>query len=329
MKYYNRLSMSEREEISRYLALGYSLRGIGRALNRSASTISREVRSDHMSACSYRAVAAHRRARRLASMQRIQPKLEKNIKLRNYVLRCLTKKRWSPQQIAKSLALQYAKDMSMRVSSETIYAYLYARPRGLLKKRLIRFLRQRHKNRRIRRKDRKTTYPIQEYVSIDLRPPEVHARKVPGHWEGDLIMGAMNRSAIGTLVERTTRFTLLVKLKNKDATSVCQAFSRKLNRLPPEFKKTLTHDQGQEMAEHDLITQKTKIKVYLAHPHAPWERGTNENTNYLVRDFYPKGTNFLKISSRDLKKTQDLLNERPRKVLNWHCPKEVFNQMLR
>ena len=135
--------------------------------------------------------------------------------------------------------------------------------------------------------------------------------------------------AIGTLVERTTRFTLLVKLKNKDATSVCQAFSRKLNRLPPEFKKTLTHDQGQEMAEHDLITQKTKIKVYLAHPHAPWERGTNENTNYLVRDFYPKGTNFLKISSRDLKKTQDLLNERPRKVLNWHCPKEVFNQMLR
>lgn len=327
MGQYTRLSLTEREEISRCLILNYSIRQIGRTLNRSASTISREIRRVKMNPLSYRASIAHHHAHRMACIQRITPKLQSNDRLHRYVVKHL-KNRWSPQQIAKSLNFDYPNDMSMRVSHETIYAYLYVRARGSLKKRLIAFLRQRLKNRR-NHQSRKSTRPIQDYISIDLRPPEVNSRKVPGHWEGDLIMGAMNRSAIGTLVERTTRFTILVKLKDKDAASVCQAFARKLNRLPPEFKKTLTHDQGQEMVAHSLITQKTKIRVYLAHPHAPWERGTNENTNMLVRDFYPKGTDFTKISAARLKRTQDLLNGRPRKVLNWHKPVDVFNQLLR
>lgn len=328
MRQYTRLNISEREEISRHLALNDSIREIAQIFNRSASTISREIRRADMTLSSYRASAAHRDATQKALFQKKQPKLEVNPCLRTYVIKKL-RDRWSPKQIAKSLIFDYPNDMSMRVSAETIYAYLYVRPRGRLKRRLTAFLRQRHKNRRSHGKDRKSTNPIQDYISIDLRPPDVNSRKVPGHWEGDLIMGAMNRSAIGTLVERTTRFTILVKLKDKDSASICQAFARKLNQLPPEFKKTLTHDQGQEMVAHSLITQKTKIRVYLAHPHSPWERGTNENTNMLVRDFYPKGTDFSKISSKRLKRTQDLLNGRPRQVLNWHKPVEVFNQLLR
>ena len=328
MKKYTKLNMKEREEISRYLALNYSVRNIALMLNRYASTISREIRRTQMTKLTYRASTAHQHARRMASIQRKQPKLQVNSRLRDYVIKCL-EDRWSPEQIAKSLVFEYPNDMTMRVSHETIYTYLYVRSRGLLKKRLIAFLRRRHKNRRSRNKSRKRSNPIQNYISIDLRPPQVNSRKAPGHWEGDLIMGAMNRSAVGTIVERTTRFTILVKLKNKDSVSVCQAFAKELNRLPPEFKKTLTHDQGQEMVEHQLISQKTKIKVYLAHPHSPWERGTNENTNMLVRDFYPKGTDFSKISDKNLKKTQDLLNGRPRKVLNWHKPVNVFNKLLR
>jgi IS30 family transposase len=325
---YIRLTIIEREEISRNLTLNIPIRQIAQILNRSTSTISREIRRINMTQSSYRASVAHQDARRKASIPRKQPKLGGNSPLRTYVITKL-EEHWSPEQIAKSIISEYPDDMSMRISHETIYAYLYVRPRGLLKKRLIAFLRRRHKNRRSRDRNRKPTNPIQDYLSIDLRPPEVDMRKVPGHWEGDLIMGAMNRSALGTLVERTTRFTILVKLQEKDSASVCESFSRELNRLPPEFRKTLTHDQGQEMVEHQLITKKTKIKVYLAHPHSPWERGTNENTNMLVRDFYPKGTDFSKIAEEDLKKTQDLLNGRPRKVLNWHKPADVFNQLLR
>jgi IS30 family transposase len=328
MKQYNRLNMTEREEISRYLALNHSIRWIALALGRSASTVSREIRRVNMTKPTYRASKAHQNAQQMALIRKKPLKLETNDRLLNYVTHHL-QDHWSPEQIAKSLFFEYPNDMSMHISAETIYAYLYVRPRGLLKKRLVAFLRQRHKNRRSIGKKRKATNPIQDYISIDLRPPEVDARKVPGHWEGDLIMGAMNRSAIGTLVERTTRFTILVKLENKDSASVCQAFARHLNQLPPEFKKTLTHDQGQEMTEHALITQRTEVKVYLAHPHSPWERGTNENTNMLVRDYYPKGTDFSKITEEDLKKTQDSLNGRPRKVLNWHKPVEVFNELLR
>lgn len=188
-------------------------------------------------------------------------------------------------------------------------------------------MRRKHVNRRAR-KSRKKTAPIQDYLSIEERPAAVADRIVPGHWEGDLLMGAMNKSAIGTLVERTTRFTFLVKLENKDATTVRESFAKEFRHLPRELKRTLTYDQGQEMAEHKLFTKDTDITVFFAHPHSPWERGTNENTNALVRQFFSKGTDFNKISEERLKEVQEMLNDRPRKVHDFYTPNEVFYKLL-
>jgi IS30 family transposase len=165
-------------------------------------------------------------------------------------------------------------------------------------------------------------------ISIEERPKEVEDRTIPGHWEGDLIIGKGHQSALGTLVERTTRFVILVPLKAKDATTVRKAFARELKRLPKQVCKSMTYDQGTEMSEHKLFTKETKIKVYFAHPHSPWERGTNENTNMLIRDFFPKGTDFREVSRYKIKKVQELLNTRPRKVLNWKFPGDVFANIL-
>jgi len=217
--------------------------------------------------------------------------------------------------------------MNMQISHESIYNYLYVRPRSALKKEIISCLRRHHTNRRSK-KERQKSCPIQDYLSIDERPVEVADRIVPGHWEGDLVMGAMNKSAIGTLVERVTRLTFLVKLQGKDAESVRKAFAEEFNCLPAGLKKTLTYDQGQEMAQHKLFTKDTNITVYFAHPHSPWERGTNENTNDLVRQFFPKGTDFNKVSKEQLKKVQEQLNDRPRKVHNFYTPNEVFFKLL-
>jgi IS30 family transposase len=218
--------------------------------------------------------------------------------------------------------------MNMRVSHETIYAYLYVHPRGYLKRRMVKQLRRKHINRRVQNKNRQKSYPIQDYVSIDERPAEVNNRRIACHWEGDLIMGSLNKSAIGTLVERTTRLTLLVKLSKKDAASVCEAFTEKFNALPQKLKRSLTYDQGQEMANHKQFTENTKVKVYFAHPHAPWERGTSENTNMLIRDFFPRSKDLSKITNKKLQEVQELLNDRPRKVLNWYTPNEVFTKTV-
>ncbi len=183
-------------------------------------------------------------------------------------------------------------------------------------------------NRRIRNKSRQRCCPIQDYISIEERPPEVAERIIPGHWEGDLLMGRNNASSLGTLVERTTRMTFLVKLKDKDATAVREAFAREFKHLPKALKRSLTYDHGQEMAEHKLFTKSTRIDVYFAHPHSPWERGTNENTNDLIRQFFPKGTDFSKVSLSNIKRAQDMLNDRPRKTLNWLTPHEVFGKLL-
>ena len=166
-------------------------------------------------------------------------------------------------------------------------------------------------------------------ISIDQRPKEVEDRIIPGHWEGDLIIGKGHQSALGSLVERTTRFTLLVPLKNKDARTVRQAFARELKRLPRQLRQSMTYDQGSEMSEHRLFTKYTQVKVYFAHPHSPWERGTNENTNMLIRDFFPKGTDFNAVSRYKIKKVQELLNTRPRKVLNWEIPANAFAKILK
>jgi IS30 family transposase len=169
---------------------------------------------------------------------------------------------------------------------------------------------------------------IEDMLSIEERPQEVEDRIIPGHWEGDLIIGKNNRSALGTLVERTTRTTILIPVKNKEAEIVAKAFAKEVRKLPRQMKLTMTYDQGREMAKHKLFTNITGIKVYFAHPRSPWERGTNENTNGLIRQFFPKGTDFNKVSRYEVKKVQDLLNGRPRQVLDFRKPYEVFNQLI-
>jgi IS30 family transposase len=240
----------------------------------------------------------------------------------------LLAQRWSPEQIARGLPRRYPDDPTMRISHEAIYTYLYVLPRGALKREVVRMLRRRHRFRRPH-KLRRSSRPIQDLVSIDARPAEVTERTVPGHWEGDLLVGHANASALGTLVERTTRFTLLVPLASKDAGTVRRAFARELRTLPAQLRRSLTYDQGPEMREHRLFTEQTKMRVYFAHPHCPWERGTNENTNGLLRQFFPKGTRFNQLARRDIKQVQTLLNDRPRKVLNWHSPAHAFNHLLR
>ena len=326
MAQYRRMSLIEREELSRMFAAGSSLRAIGQALSRAPSTLSRELARQHASSVTYRAVSAHQRAQRWAHHPRKPRKLAVQPRLRTAVFSLLAQ-RWSPEQIARGLPQRYPHEPTMRISHEAIYTYLYVLPRGTFKRELVRALRRRHRFRRPR-KVRLTSRPIQDLISIDERPAEVADRTVPGHWEGDLLVGHANASALGTLVERTTRFTLLVPLKAKDAATVRQAFARELRTLPAQLRRSLTYDQGSEMREHRLFTKQTKMRVYFAHPHSPWERGTNENTNGLLRQFFPKGTRFTQLSRSEIKRVQVMLNDRPRKILNWHSPAHAFHQLL-
>ena len=326
MAQYHRLSLVEREELSRMLAAGSSLRAIGQTLSRAPSTLSRELARHHASPVTYRAVAADQRAQRWAHQPRKPRKLAIQPRLRTAVFTLLAQ-RWAPEQIARGLPQRYPHEPTMRISHEAIYTYLYVLPRGTFKRELVRALRRRHRFRRPR-KVRLSSRPIQDLISIDERPKEVADRTVPGHWEGDLLVGHANASALGTLVERTTRFTLLVPLKAKDAATVRQAFARELRTLPAQLRRSLTYDQGPEMREHRLFTKQTKMRVYFAHPHSPWERGTNENTNGLLRQFFPKGTRFTRLSRSEIKRVQVMLNDRPRKILNWHSPAHAFHQLL-
>lgn len=327
---YQRLQFSEREEISRQIAIGSNIRQIAKLINRAPSTISREIkRSEVVKLIYYRAIYAQQRYRRVLSQIHHSRKLDKNHTLRQTVFYYLSKK-WSPQQIAKRLKVLYPDDMIMQVSHETIYSYLYVLPRGALKKEILSCLRRNHQNRRRRKKSAsQSSGAIRDYLSIEERPAEVAQRIIPGHWEGDLLMGSGNVSALGTLVERTTRMTFLVKLRNQDAMTVRKAFAEEFRKLPKGLKRTLTYDQGYEMAQHKIFTKETDIAVYFAHPHAPWERGTNENTNGLLRQYFPKGTDFSKIALNRIKEIQDEFNDRPRKTLNWATPHEKFNQLLR
>ena len=330
MSSYTRLTCTEREEISRDLAAGASGRAIARHLERAPSTISRELhrtgrRRLRYRQRQYRALPAHRLAVRMGRHRRRPRKLRAHPQLRAYVVWGLAQ-RWSPEQIATRLNAEYPDDATMRISHEAIYTYLYVLPRGALRQELLRALRQRHKRRRSRQRrlvhDRRGQLP--DMISIEERPAEVADRTVPGHWEGDLLLGRGQRSALGTLVERTTRTTLLVPLRARDATSVRRAFAREMRTLPQQMRRSLTYDRGKEMAEHRLFTETTGIQVYFAHPQSPWERGTNENTNGLLRQFFPKRTDFSQVSRRQIKHVQNLMNGRPRKVLNWRTPSEAF-----
>ena len=330
MRWYTRLSAADREEISRAVATGASIRAIARQVGHAPSTISRELRRTGHSRlryrrCHYRALPAQRLAVRVGRRRRRPRTLVRHRRLRTYVVAGLAR-RWSPEQIAIRLAAEYPADATMRISHEAIYTYLYVLPRGQLRRELLAALRQRHKRRRGRRAHRahERRGQLPDMLSIEERPAEVADRTIPGHWEGDLLMGRRSASALGTLVERTTRTTLLVPLKAKDATSVRRAFAREMRPLPRQMRRSLTYDRGKEMAEHRLFTETTGIQVYFAHPQSPWERGTNENTNGLLRQFFPKRTDFSKVSRREIKHVQTLMNGRPRKVLHWRTPSEAF-----
>lgn len=328
---YRRITDAEREEMSRGLARGESFSVIARRLGRRASTLSREAcRNGGKSG--YRAFSAGRRAKQGASSRRGGKRRLAHVgRLRAYVLQKL-RKCWSPEEIVKRLKEEYPDDTDMRISHEAIYQFIYVLPRGALKQALVKALRQERKYRR-KKHGRKgnleeTRGKIADILSIEERPKEVADRTIPGHWEGDLIMGKYKRTALGTLVERTTRKTVLVPLKEKDAEHVREAYARSLRSLPKELAKTLTYDQGKEMSEHKRFTIATGIQVYFAHPGSPWERGTNENTNGLIRQYFPKGTDFSRVSVRQIKRVERELNDRPRKALHWKKPDEVFNQLV-
>ncbi len=325
-KEYHRLTFVEREEISKGIYKKESYSEIARKLNREVSTISNEV---HKQVAVRRWCYSAIKGEALANEKRKKGRkkiLETNEELLKYVQKKL-RTEWSPEEIAKRLKLDYPNDMTMRISHESIYQYLYCLPRGELKKELMKGLRQERKLRLSRKAIHNRRPGIQDIISISERPEEVRDRIVPGHWEGDLVVGKEHQSAIGTLVERTTRLTLLVPLKGKDALSVAQAFALAFKRIPKQFTKTLTYDRGTEMAQHKLFTRETKIKVYFADPHSPWQRGTNENTNGLIRQYFPKGTDFKTVPLSAIRKAEKRLNSRPRKTLGFYTPSERFYEL--
>jgi IS30 family transposase len=312
------LTLAERENISRGIACGSSLREIAKALQRAVSTVSREV-ARHGGRPRYRASDADQQAWESA----LRPKrclLAIHVKLQEIVAGKLILN-WSPEQISGWLKIQYPEDESMRVSHETIYRSLFIQARGVLKKELIQHLRFKRRIRRSRhaRDSGHRSGQIVDAISIRERPAEIEDRAIPGHWEGDLIGGTKN-SHIATLVERHSRFTMLVKVPSKDTATVVAALGRHVRRLPASLRRSLTWDRGLEMAQHKTFTVDTKVKVYFCDPQSPWQRGSNENTNGLLRQYFPKGTDLSGYSQAELDKVALRLNQRPRKTLAFETP---------
>jgi transposase, IS30 family len=320
------LSLAEREEISRGVVAGNSIRSIATTLERSPSTVSREInRNGGLN--QYRANQADKNAWNRAHRAKVC-KLVKNRSLARIVARKLQLE-WSPEQIAGWLKYTYPDDENNQVSHETIYRSLYIQARGALKKELLQHLRRTRVMRRSRHHTQKTPDhgQITDAISISERPSSVEDRAVPGHWEGDLIIGSIN-SQIATLVERSTRYVLLAKVDARDSKTVVDALIKQAHKLPRELYKSLTWDRGAEMAQHKRFTLATDINVYFCDPSSPWQRGSNENTNRLLRQYFPKGTDLSKHSQAKLNAVARRLNERPRKTLNYETPAERFNQCV-
>ena len=317
------LTLSERETVSRGLAVHRSMRSIARQLGRAPSTVSREIkRNDGRDL--YRAAGADNQAWVRACRPK-RCKLANNPWLRQTVARKL-RLLWSPEQIAGWLKRTYSGEESHQVSHETIYRSLFVQARGVLKKELMLHLRSRRTMRRPGAKKWKgdARGQIKGMVSISERPASVEDRAVPGHWEGDLLSGP-NNSYIATLVERHSRYVMLVKVANKDTQSVVSALIKQSKKLPRELKKSLTWDRGKELVDHRRFSLATNIDVYFCDPRSPWQRGSNENTNGLLRQYYPKGTDLSVYSQAQLNKVARQLNERPRKTLGFETPAERFN----
>lgn len=315
------LTLAEREDISRGIASGGSVRSIARHLGRAASTVSREV-ARHGGRTRYRANTADGDAWDSA----LRPKpclLSLNCRLRSMVASKLSLD-WSPEQVSGWLKTEFPDDESMRVSHETIYRSLFIQARGALKKQLIGHLRSKRSMRRSKQGGTQGELrgKIPDAVSIRERPADVQDRAVPGHWEGDLLSGSKN-SHIVTLVERHSRFTALVKVPNRETATVVAALIRQIRRLPGSLRRSLTWDRGHEMSKHKLFTVATNVKVYFCDPHSPWQRGSNENTNGLLRQYFPKGTDLSGYTQAELDKVALRLNQRPRETLGFQTPAKL------
>jgi transposase, IS30 family len=319
-----RISLEERIEIQLGVAAGKSFRAIAAELGRAPSTISREV-AHHGGRARYKAVVAHRAAERAARRPKCTkfavPALRVEVEARLLQL-------WSPQEIAAKLRADYRDRPEMWVSHETIYKSLYVQGRGELRRELHRCLRTGRAQRRHQGRT-ETRGRIPNMVMISERPPEVEDRAVPGHWEGDLIIGKDGKSQIGTLVERSTRFVMLLHLPHdRSAEAVRDAIAAKILALPAALRRSITWDQGKEMSQHAQFTIETGIPIYFCDPHSPWQRGSNENTNGLLRQYFPKGVSLRRFTAEDLDNAADSLNNRPRQTLGWQTPRERLNDLL-
>jgi IS30 family transposase len=332
-KSYRHLSVEERAVVMIEHRQGGSARRIASLLGRAPSTISRELKRHSLGiGCvvpgSYCATAASVscRQRRLRSGRR--RKLTEGTRLFDHVYCRLVFRRWSPQQIASTLRQMHPDNAEQRVSHETIYASIYAFPRGALKVAMIEALRQRQPQRGRRRSTLARGFVVPEELRIVNRPEEIEGRQVPGHWEGDFIKGAFNRSGVGTLVERKTRFVVLCRMDGCTASAAVQGFTRQMKKLPAVMRESMTYDRGVEMAGHAELAKNLKMDIWFADPHAPWQRGSNENTNGLLRQFMPKGMDLSTLSQSALNDIARLMNTRPRMTLGWKTPAQAMTDEI-
>jgi IS30 family transposase len=325
------LNVEERAVVFSEALRGSSQRQIARLLGRSPSTICREF-SRGRPAGGVDLPYCAQQGQRVYDQHRLRcrpgRKLVRGGEPYVFVCRHLLGLRWSPEQIAAKLRHMHPDDPSARVSHETIYAMIYAQPRGGLKAAMTEALRQGKTRRGTRRRTLAGSAIVPDSLKIIHRPEEVDARLIPGHWEGDMIKGAGNRTSVGTLVERKTRFLILSKMNGNGAEAALEGFSRQMKRLPASMRKSMTYDRGLEMACHPELARRLKIDIWFCDPHTPWQRGSNENTNGLLRQFLPKGSDLSQYSQRDLSHIAKLLNDRPRKTLGWKTPAEAFADEL-
>lgn len=324
---YEQLRPDERIAVAGLKLQGLGVRGIARAIGRSAATVSRELRRNGLPEGGYSGNAAQAAHAARRSAARPPRKLDVRSVAWSVVLTLLNW-RWSPQQIAATLARVFPDEPRRRVSHETIYTAIYAQPRGELRRQLIACLRQGKSARMPRSRGADRRGQIPEMVSIHLRPPEAADRVMPGHWEGDLIKGAGNKSAVGGLVERTSRVVMLARMADATAESALAAFTFKLNSIAAPMRRSLTYDQGKEMARHRELAAATGVRVYFCDPHSPWQRAGCENLNGLLRQYLPKGADLSVYTQQELDAIADSLNNRPRATLGWDTPLQTFSSLL-
>ena len=324
---YQQLQPEERTFIASMNGKGSSVGTIARTLLFSASTVRRELTRDELSVVGYASAPAQSLSTSRREVARPCPKLHPQSMSWRVVLTLLEWK-WSPQQISGTLKRMWPNDPTQHVSHETIYTAIYAQPRGELRRQLIACLRHGHSTRMSRKRGTDRRGQIPDMVSIHVRPPEVDDRVMPGHWEGDFIKGAGNQSSVGVLVERTSRLVLLAKMEDATAASALAGFTAKLNSIAAPLRQSFTYDQGKEMTRHQELSAATGVRVYFCDPHSPWQRGTCENTNGLLRQYLPKGTDLSIYSQDELDAIADSLNSRPRATHAFHSPFEVFERML-